>query len=242
MNKILIVEDNQLLLETIKESLFELHEISQIVTATSLFEALSILKENCFDLFVVDIGLPDGSGYDLIRKVREEEKHRFSSVFIITGLMESRDEIIRGVNEDLFQRYFTKPIDLVAFRDQVHEQLTIRLSKWVNHRLQIQKKSVNMNFLFENIVYIQTNNKMTTIACKDGNYPIGRYPLARLMKDLPADRFARAGRAYLVNLTQVQSFYKTKGQCFLKFHGVEFIVPVGSLYRTEIDERLKSIQ
>ncbi|MBN2222797.1 MAG: LytTR family transcriptional regulator, partial [Vallitaleaceae bacterium] len=168
--------------------------------------------------------------------------HRFSSVFIITGLMESRDEIIRGVNEDLFQRYFTKPIDLVAFRDQVHEQLTIRLSKWVNHRLQIQKKSVNMNFLFENIVYIQTNNKMTTIACKDGNYPIGRYPLARLMKDLPADRFARAGRAYLVNLTQVQSFYKTKGQCFLKFHGVEFIVPVGSLYRTEIDERLKSIQ
>lgn len=242
MNRLLIIEDNQALLELIKERLIELHQISEVETATSLSEAFSVLENEHIDLFIVDIGLPDGSGYDFIRKIRSTDIYRYTDVFIITGMLESRDEIIQGLNENLFRRYFTKPIDLEALTEAVIDSLSITLKKRENDRIQIQRKSVNMIFLFENIVYIETNNKMTTVVCKDGKYQIGRYPLARLLKELPEETFIRTARSFVVNLNEVQLYYKANGQYMLKFHHIDSLVPVGNLYRNQIDEHIKRFQ
>lgn len=242
MNRILIIEDNQALLDLIKERLIELHQIYEVETASSLNEAFSVVEKQHVDLFIVDIGLPDGSGYDLIRKIRSTDQYHYTDVFIITGMLESRDEIIQGLNENLFRRYFTKPIDLEALSEAVVESLSLTLKKRDNDRIQIQRKSVNMIFLYENIVYIETNNKMTTVVCKDGSYQIGRYPLARLLKELPEEIFIRTARSFVVNLNEVQLYYKTNGQYMLKFHQIDSLVPVGNLYRAQIDEQIKKFQ
>ncbi len=40
-------------------------------TANSISSALEALRREIFDLLICDIGLPDGTGFDLLAKVRE---------------------------------------------------------------------------------------------------------------------------------------------------------------------------
>jgi DNA-binding response OmpR family regulator len=70
--KLLLVEDDLTLGETLKE---RLEKENYLVTwATSKAEALSSLAEKAFDLILLDVGLPDGSGFDLARTVRSQVK------------------------------------------------------------------------------------------------------------------------------------------------------------------------
>lgn len=61
MVRILIVEDDTLLLNTLKfdsES-----EGFEIITANSYDKGLNIIENNVFDLAILDINLPDGDGF-----------------------------------------------------------------------------------------------------------------------------------------------------------------------------------
>jgi len=68
--KILIVDDEFELLEMIQMILREENYIN-ITTATSVEEALSIFKTNEVNLAILDIMLPDGNGYEILKEIRK---------------------------------------------------------------------------------------------------------------------------------------------------------------------------
>lgn len=68
--KVLIVEDDDAIRGFVSLS-FE-NDGYLTVTAASVREALFALETNGFALVIVDLGLPDGSGIDVIHKVRQE--------------------------------------------------------------------------------------------------------------------------------------------------------------------------
>jgi diguanylate cyclase (GGDEF)-like protein len=59
------------------------------------------------DVMVIDIGLPDGDGWDLIRTVRASAEHARVPVVIMTGLLDSADVLNRAYN--LQCEYLGKP-------------------------------------------------------------------------------------------------------------------------------------
>lgn len=66
--RILLVEDDVSLGETLRERLSQEY---QLVWARSLEQALKCLKqEKAFDLLILDLGLPDGSGFQVASEVR----------------------------------------------------------------------------------------------------------------------------------------------------------------------------
>jgi CheY-like chemotaxis protein len=66
--RVLVVDDEP---ETRELMRFLLEQCEAVVTtASSADEAISLLAQQSFDLLVSDIGMPDGDGYSLIRKVR----------------------------------------------------------------------------------------------------------------------------------------------------------------------------
>jgi PAS domain S-box-containing protein len=67
--RVLFVEDHVDTLGAARELLAELS--CEVVTASSIREALAAAEANPFDLVVSDLGLPDGSGLDLMRRLRE---------------------------------------------------------------------------------------------------------------------------------------------------------------------------
>jgi two-component system response regulator AtoC len=102
----LIVEDSgssqELLSEWLKQMRF-----GAIETRGTLVDAQAILVERSFDLVLLDLQLPDGSGLELLKQL---EDHPDAEVVVITGhgTIDSAIDAMRGGAID----YLTKPVDL----------------------------------------------------------------------------------------------------------------------------------
>ncbi len=71
--KVLVVEDDKIILEGLRYSL--LGEGYEAVTACSVKDAVEILEKDREIAFcLLDIMLPDGTGYEICRKIREKSK------------------------------------------------------------------------------------------------------------------------------------------------------------------------
>lgn len=66
--QLLLVEDDSGLGETLRERL--LKEGYEVERADTLGAARSLIDQRHFDLFVLDVGLPDGSGFELAKWIR----------------------------------------------------------------------------------------------------------------------------------------------------------------------------
>jgi CheY-like chemotaxis protein/signal transduction histidine kinase len=88
--RVLIVEDNAPLRESLSAMLAA--EDIEITNAGSVAEALDKLSSLTFDCMVMDLMLPDGSGYDLLEEISKGGKYAFPPVIVYTGRVLSRDE------------------------------------------------------------------------------------------------------------------------------------------------------
>lgn len=76
--KVLVVEDDKIILEGLRYSL--LGEGYEVVTACSVEGALEMLEMDRGIAFcLLDIMLPDGTGYEICRKIREKAECLFYS-------------------------------------------------------------------------------------------------------------------------------------------------------------------
>lgn len=72
--RILLVDDHDLVLQGLKRIVeCSLPEIKNVCTASSGQEALQLITSQRFNLFVLDMGLPDMSGMDIIVRIREKD-------------------------------------------------------------------------------------------------------------------------------------------------------------------------
>ena len=83
VRSILLVEDDPTQIEAVRELLAD--DRVTITTATSGKEAMEALGRDCFDCMILDIGLPDMSGIELLSHVRNDPKLQDMPVIVYTG-------------------------------------------------------------------------------------------------------------------------------------------------------------
>jgi two-component system OmpR family response regulator len=104
--KILIVEDNPELAFELKEYLLGNGYICKI--SKNCEEALDEISSNDYDIILLDLGLPDGSGFDVLKEIRKTDSK--VAVIIITAQGELEDRI-NGLQLGA-DDYLTKPFAL----------------------------------------------------------------------------------------------------------------------------------
>jgi signal transduction histidine kinase/CheY-like chemotaxis protein/CHASE3 domain sensor protein len=90
MRRVLIVEDNELQ-RTAVAKLLTSHDV-ETVTAGTAAECLERLKEQTFDCMVLDLSLPDASGYSLLETLSQVSTYSFPPVIVYTGRELSPDD------------------------------------------------------------------------------------------------------------------------------------------------------
>lgn len=68
--KLLIVDDEPHTVRWLKGAASDAFPEAQLLTASCLRDGLALVREHDFDIALVDLGLPDGDGIDLIRSIR----------------------------------------------------------------------------------------------------------------------------------------------------------------------------
>ena len=93
VRRVLVVEDDTRQRESIR-ALLDAEDV-EIVDVATAGEALTHLKSTTFDCMVMDLKLPDLSGYELLERMAGEEEVAFPPVIVYTGRTLSRDEELR---------------------------------------------------------------------------------------------------------------------------------------------------
>lgn len=116
MNRILLVEDDRTLSNGI---LLTLRNDSMAVTqAYTLQEARGLAAHETYDLFILDINLPDGSGLDYLQELRGASA---TPVILLTA-NDMETDVVAGLEMGA-DDYVTKPFSLAVFRARVNNQL-----------------------------------------------------------------------------------------------------------------------
>lgn len=89
--KILIVDDNEMNIELLKETLIDIG--SDIRTCTNPTIAKEIVKENQYDLILLDILMPEISGFELAEIIRTTELNKSTQIIFISAITESTNKI-----------------------------------------------------------------------------------------------------------------------------------------------------
>jgi DNA-binding response OmpR family regulator len=103
--KILIIEDDQVLAKNLKQVLIK--DGFAVDTSSTREDGLAQTEINEYDCVVLDINLPDGSGFELLKELRQNENQ--TPVIIVTARGEIEDRI-KGLNLGA-DDYLPKPID-----------------------------------------------------------------------------------------------------------------------------------
>ena len=117
MKQIFLLEDDETLGRGIAMALTGPE--TSVICHPSLAKAREALAEDRFDLLILDVNLPDGSGLDLLRQVRAAGDS--TPVILLTANDLELDEVtgLEAGADD----YITKPFSLAVLRARVNTQL-----------------------------------------------------------------------------------------------------------------------
>ncbi len=90
LRRVLVVEDDARQRESVRQLLS--NGDVQIVDVATAADALAQLRASTFDCMVMDLSLPDLSGYELLERMSAQEEIAFPPVIVYTGRSLTRDE------------------------------------------------------------------------------------------------------------------------------------------------------
>lgn len=134
--KILIVEDERTLSDTIKQCICKKFDTEQ---AYDGYEAYIMAKENIYDAIILDLMLPEMSGYDVLKKLRENKV--LTPVLILTA-KDTLNDKLKGFNYGA-DDYLVKPFE----REELLARLEaiIRRTSGVYKEDTVQFKDLKLN-------------------------------------------------------------------------------------------------
>ena len=111
---ILVVDDHRDTLRSMKLLLTRLGY--DVLAAENMTDALQIANNEEFDILLSDIGLPDGSGHELIKRIREK---RSVPALALSGF--GMDEDLQRSLDAGFSDHLTKPVSLDRLQSAIAE-------------------------------------------------------------------------------------------------------------------------
>ena len=105
--KIIIVDDVNYVLTTLKERLKKNYEIYPAQNAEILFE---LLEKVTPEMIILDIQMPDSSGFDIIQQLKDDSRYKYIPVIFLTGNKTDRNSVIKGMSLGAVD-FITKPVN-----------------------------------------------------------------------------------------------------------------------------------
>lgn len=225
----IIVDDEQMSRDAIEHCIRQTDFLNLVKSCSSPIEALKVLQKENIDLIFLDVEMPEMSGFDLIKNLKQ-----LPQIILITAKKNYALEAFEYHVTD----YLVKPVNAGRFL------------KAVLHAKELHEKENHISISSE-YIFVKSSSKFIQIKTKDilwiealGDYVNiytgkERITVLTTMKDLenklsPAE-FARVHRSYIVRLDKIKTIEDTMILIDQK------AIPVGKSYKDNLMARLNLI-
>lgn len=238
MIRCLAIDDEPLALAQLtsyieKVSFFELAK-----ACTNAMEALEWLRTDTVDLIYVDIQMPDVNGLDFVRSLLQKPMVIFTTAYA--------EYAVEGFRVEAFD-YLLKPFGFSDFLRSANRVAQQKLLEEQNQRIvptpSLPELSESEDYLFvkadykmqridiRKILYVESQSEYVRIYL-DNDKPIMTLLSMKAMESrLPADRFLRVHRSYLVNSDKITAVANNR-----IIMGKETYIPIGNQYKERFNE------
>lgn len=199
--KIIMADDEPGILLLLRSIFSELEDALIVGTAENANDAIGLVKYQSPDLALLDIELPDMSGIELAKKLREIKPDL--AVVFITGHQEYSLDAFRLYAID----YILKPIDEERLKITFRHIQRMLNSKKNNSNPQAAVISISFGneralMKISDIFYIEKTGRHTIVCCVNGEFKT-RETLQELEKRL-GTTFFRSHKSYIINTEQIE--------------------------------------
>lgn len=121
--RILVVDDDPIIVESIVQSLEEDEHDYEVISASDGFEAG--LQVNHFkpNLLILDIMMPDIKGYDVCKKIKSSEESKDTKIIVLSAYLD--EEKFNKMKEYGADACFSKPLPLSQLKTEVARLLEL---------------------------------------------------------------------------------------------------------------------
>ncbi|MET3025851.1 LytTR family DNA-binding domain-containing protein [Flavobacterium sp. UW10123] len=228
--KCVLIDDEPLAIKVLENYFTNFTDFEVIGTFTNSLEALDFINSTPVDAVFLDINMPMMTGFELISLIENKTK-----VIITTAFREFAAE---SYDLDVLD-YLVKPIPLPRFIKCINKITTeynlknnikVETSKGDSHIfIKVDKKMMKINI--EEILFVEGMKEYIKVVTPDKTY-ITHKSLTSLSEELPADRFLRIHKSYVIALNKVKSIEGNRVQI------QSYNIPIGRNYSKEVKNKI----
>lgn len=230
----LIVDDEELARTLLENYVQRVPFLELAGKCKNPLEAIAMLQAQPVDLLLLDIQMPELSGIDLLKTLKNKPFTIFTTAYEAYAL--------EGYNLDVVD-YLLKPIAFERFLQAVNKVLERSIQ-----RPPVQEAMAAPALPVKDFILVKSDHKIHRLPLEDITYiqsmreyvayytPNGRIlalgSLKNLEEELPAERFQRIHKSYIVALDKVKSL---EGNML---HVAGERLPIGANYKDEVVKKI----
>ena len=231
MTKYLIIDDEPIPHEIIKRYCDLLPDMQFMKSCYDAIEALSYLRDNQVDLIFLDLNMPKLKGFDFLKTLSNPPK-----VIVTTAY---REFALEGYEMNVID-YLLKPFSFERFLKAVNKAIDTQDKNEVRSVIK-DENTIETIFLRSSKKYTQVDIKEILFLESAGNYVkvvtiketiMVRDKISDLLAKLPQDNFLKVHKSFAVAKAHIRSIEGNR--VFIK----EYEVPIGKMYKKQIDQLL----
>ena len=220
------IDDEPLALELLRGYIQHFPALNLLQTFDDAISAMEYLRNNPVDLLFIDINMPDITGIELVRSLKEKPMIAFTTAhkkFAVEGFdLEALDYLLKPIQFDRFEKMVNKAISYFRY---THTTKT-DASETLFVRAEYQLVKIDL----DEIEYIESVEDYLKIHLTKGRPVMTLMTLKAVLQKLPPAQFKRIHRSYVVAISKIRSVLNRK----VKLTEVE--LPVSDSYADFINE------
>lgn len=211
----IIIDDEQLARDLLKEYLGELENIEIIGECSKGSEAVDKIDELKPDLIFLDVQMPGMTGFDVLDEIDHDPHVIFTTAYDQYAIQAFEKNAVDYLLKPLDQERFKLSIDRAINRMQMEQNNVgelLRNMKTENKtsydsHIFVQKSEKLLNLPIEDIVYLEASGDYTILSTKTDQF-VSSSGIGKLEEILNPEIFIRVHRSTIINISYLKEIEK----------------------------------
>ncbi len=213
--KCLIIDDEQLARDLLREYIEQIHDITIIGEATKGKDAVELIDELMPDLIFLDVQMPGMNGFDVLDDITHDPYVIFTTAYdqyaIKAFEKNAVDYLLKPLDEERFRLAIKRAIERMKLeQNNVGELLrnmkTENKSSYDSH-IFVQKSEKLLNLPVDEIMFLEASGDYTILSTKADQF-VSSSGIGKLEEILNPETFIRVHRSTIININFLKEIEK----------------------------------
>ena len=220
--RVFIVEDQLAPLQDLEDYFRQQPDFNVIGACSTVREAIVQINKTKPDLLLLDIELPDGTGFDILEKISVQTKVIFLTAHSQYAIQAFEYGAIHYLQKPYSERKLSEALQrAINAQPPLQEQLDIAANSYRKKKAPNYIVFRSLDFMqrvkVKKIIYFQADSNYTTVFIKKRkNVVLSNKPLKEYEELLSDRSFLRTHQSYLINTLYIDRYHQKEGIIYLK--------------------------